>query len=73
MLGLVTTKKPRLESVGELRRRLAEAATCIPLERLALSPQCGFVSTLAGNRISREDQRMKLARVAETARLVWGQ
>jgi 5-methyltetrahydropteroyltriglutamate--homocysteine methyltransferase len=72
VLGLVTTKKPRLESVDELRRRLAEAATFIPLERLALSPQCGFASTLAGNRISPQDQRMKLARVAETARLVWG-
>jgi methionine synthase II (cobalamin-independent) len=72
VLGLVTTKKPRLESVDELRRRLTEAATYIPLERLALSPQCGFASTMAGNRISAQEQQMKLARVAETARLVWG-
>jgi 5-methyltetrahydropteroyltriglutamate--homocysteine methyltransferase len=72
VLGLVTTKKPRLESVDELRRRIEEAAKCVPLERLALSPQCGFASTLAGNRISPEDQRRKLHRVAETARLVWG-
>jgi 5-methyltetrahydropteroyltriglutamate--homocysteine methyltransferase len=72
VLGLVTTKKPRLESADELRRRIEEAAKIVPLERLALSPQCGFASTMAGNRVSAEDQRMKLARVAETARLVWG-
>jgi 5-methyltetrahydropteroyltriglutamate--homocysteine methyltransferase len=72
VLGLVTTKKPRLEAVDELRRRIEEAAKFIPLERLALSPQCGFASTLAGNRITPEDQRRKLLRVAETARLVWG-
>jgi 5-methyltetrahydropteroyltriglutamate--homocysteine methyltransferase len=72
VLGLVTTKKPRLESVDELRQRIEEAAKVIPLERLALSPQCGFASTMEGNRISPEDQRRKLARVAETARLVWG-
>ncbi|HEV8438867.1 MAG TPA: cobalamin-independent methionine synthase II family protein [Methylomirabilota bacterium] len=72
VLGLVTTKKPRLESVEELRDRIGRAAKLIPLDRLALSPQCGFASTMAGNRISPEDQRRKLARVAETARLVWG-
>jgi 5-methyltetrahydropteroyltriglutamate--homocysteine methyltransferase len=71
VLGLVTTKKPRVESVEELRRRIAEAARVIPLDRLALSPQCGFASTMAGNRLSPEDQRLKLHRVAETARLVW--
>lgn len=73
VLGLVTTKKPRLESMDELRRRIDEAASFIPLERLALSPQCGFASTMEGNRITPEDQRRKLQRVAETARLVWGQ
>ncbi len=72
VLGLLTTKKPRLESVDELRRRIDEAVEFIPLERLALSPQCGFASTLAGNRITPEDQRGKLHRVAETARLIWG-
>jgi 5-methyltetrahydropteroyltriglutamate--homocysteine methyltransferase len=72
VLGLVTTKKPRLESVNELRRRIDEAAKFLPLERLALSPQCGFASTLAGNRITPEDQGQKLHRVAETARAVWG-
>jgi methionine synthase II (cobalamin-independent) len=72
VLGLVTTKKPRLESVHELRRRIDQASTFMPRERLALSPQCGFASTMAGNRITPEEQRAKLLRVAETARLVWG-
>jgi 5-methyltetrahydropteroyltriglutamate--homocysteine methyltransferase len=72
VLGLVTTKKPRLESVDELRERIRDASRLIPLERLALSPQCGFASTMAGNRIAPEDQRKKLCRVAEAARLVWG-
>ncbi len=72
VLGLVTTKKPRLESVAELRHRIEEAARIIPLERLALSPQCGFASTMEGNRISFDDQRRKLELVATTAREVWG-
>jgi 5-methyltetrahydropteroyltriglutamate--homocysteine methyltransferase len=72
VLGLVTTKKPRLESVDELRRRIEAATKYVPLERLALSPQCGFASTLEGNRVTAADQWKKLARVAETARLVWG-
>ena len=72
VLGLVTTKKPRLESSDELRRRIEEAARLIPLERLALSPQCGFASTMEGNRISLEDQRRKLELVAKVAREVWG-
>ncbi len=72
VLGLVTTKKQRLESVDELRRRIQEAAKLVPLERLALSPQCGFASTMEGNRVSPDDQRRKLERVAETARLLWG-
>ena len=72
VLGLVTSKKPELESVAELRARIGEAAKLIPLERLALSPQCGFASTLEGNQISPEEQRLKLHRVAETSRAVWG-
>ncbi len=72
VLGLVTTKKPRLESPDELRHRIEEAARLIPLERLALSPQCGFASTMEGNRISLEDQRHKLELVATAAREVWG-
>jgi len=72
VLGLVTTKKPRLEAVDELRRRIDAAAKYVPLERLALSPQCGFASTMEGNRITPADQRAKLERVGEVARLVWG-
>jgi len=72
VLGLVTTKKPHLESIDELRRRIDAAAKHVPLERLALSPQCGFASTMEGNRVTPEDQRRKLERVAEVARLVWG-
>jgi 5-methyltetrahydropteroyltriglutamate--homocysteine methyltransferase len=72
VLGLVTTKKPRLESIDELRRRIEAAAKFVPLDRLALSPQCGFASTMEGNRLTDADQWNKLARVAETARLVWG-
>jgi 5-methyltetrahydropteroyltriglutamate--homocysteine methyltransferase len=72
VLGLVTTKKPQLESADELRRRIAEASRYVPRERLALSPQCGFASTIEGNRISPEDQRRKLELVASVAREVWG-
>ena len=72
VLGLVTTKKPLLESMEDLKRRVTEATRHMPLERLALSPQCGFASAMEGNEISPEDQRRKLRRVAETARAVWG-
>jgi 5-methyltetrahydropteroyltriglutamate--homocysteine methyltransferase len=72
VLGLVTTKSPRLETVDALRARVEEAARLLPLERLALSPQCGFASTMEGNRITPEVQQAKLHRVAETARLIWG-
>ena len=72
VLGLVTTKKPRLETAAELRQRIEEATRYIPLERLALSPQCGFASTMEGNHISPEDQRRKLELVASVALEVWG-
>ena len=72
VLGLVTTKKPRLESKAELKQRIEEASKYVPLERLALSPQCGFASTEEGNLISPADQEAKLRVVAETAREVWG-
>lgn len=72
VLGLVTTKRPDLESVDELRQRIDEAARYVPLERLALSPQCGFASTAVGNLLSEDDQRRKLELVSETARRVWG-
>jgi len=73
VLGLVTTKRGRLESQEELKRRISEAARYVPLERLGLSPQCGFASSVMGNRISPEDERRKLKLVAETARAIWGQ
>jgi len=71
VLGLVSTKKGRLESTRELEGRIAEAARVVPLERLALSPQCGFASTSEGNRLSFDEQRRKLDLVGETARRVW--
>jgi 5-methyltetrahydropteroyltriglutamate--homocysteine methyltransferase len=71
VLGLVTTKKPRLETSAELRQRIEEAASFFPLAQLALCPQCGFASTMEGNRISPEDQRQKLELVASVARQVW--
>jgi 5-methyltetrahydropteroyltriglutamate--homocysteine methyltransferase len=72
VLGLVTTKKGALETKDELKRRIDEAARIVPLERLALSPQCGFASTILGNALSEEDERRKLELVVETAREVWG-
>jgi len=72
VLGLVTTKFGELESKDYLKRRIEEAAKYVPLEQLALSPQCGFSSTVHGNKIAYEDQRKKLALVIETAREVWG-
>ena len=73
VLGLVSSKTPRMESEDVLRARIAEAAAIVPLERLALSPQCGFASTHEGNRLSPDDQRQKLELVARTARAVWGE
>jgi 5-methyltetrahydropteroyltriglutamate--homocysteine methyltransferase len=72
VLGLVTTKEPELETADQLKRRIEEASKFIPLERLALSPQCGFASTLAGNLVTVDDQRAKLRLVAQVARNVWG-
>ncbi len=72
VLGLVTTKKPDIESKADLIRRVEEASKYIPLDRLALSPQCGFASTLAGNAVTADDQKRKLALVVETARDIWG-
>jgi 5-methyltetrahydropteroyltriglutamate--homocysteine methyltransferase len=72
ILGLITTKEPELESADLLKRRLEEASEHVPLERLALSPQCGFASTLPGNLVSEEAQRAKLERLGEVAREVWG-
>jgi 5-methyltetrahydropteroyltriglutamate--homocysteine methyltransferase len=72
VLGLVSTKVPRLEDAGELARRIEEAAGFVPAENLALSPQCGFASGSVGNLITPDDQRKKLELVASTAQLVWG-
>jgi 5-methyltetrahydropteroyltriglutamate--homocysteine methyltransferase len=71
VLGLVTTKRPRLEKEEDLRRRIAEAARIVPLERLALSPQCGFASTMEGNKLTPEEQRAKLDLVGRVARSVF--
>ncbi|HKA49414.1 MAG TPA: cobalamin-independent methionine synthase II family protein [Candidatus Dormibacteraeota bacterium] len=72
VLGLVTTKKPGLEPADELMARIEEASRVVDLQRLALSPQCGFASTIEGNRIAPVVQREKLELVASTARTVWG-
>jgi 5-methyltetrahydropteroyltriglutamate--homocysteine methyltransferase len=72
VLGLVTTKVARLEDPAELLRRIGEASRYVPLENLALSPQCGFASGAAGNLITPDDQRRKLELVASTAQQVWG-
>jgi 5-methyltetrahydropteroyltriglutamate--homocysteine methyltransferase len=71
VLGLVSSKLARLESPDTLKARIKEASEFVPLERLALSPQCGFASTHEGNRISPDVQRQKLELVARVAREVW--
>ncbi|HKY10130.1 MAG TPA: methionine synthase [Candidatus Binatia bacterium] len=72
VLGLVSTKVPQLESVEDLKRRIDEAGKHVPLDQIALSPQCGFSSDVVGNLISEDDQKRKLELVVETARQVWG-
>ncbi len=72
VLGLVTTKRPELESKDDLKQRIEQASKYVPLEQLCLSPQCGFSSTVEGNRLSYEDEVAKLALVVETAEEVWG-
>ena len=72
VLGLVTTKTPRLETPTELKQRIEEASALVPLERLALSPQCGFATSVIGNRITIEDQKRKLRVICDTAKEVWG-
>ena len=72
VLGLITTKVARVETVDELRRRIDDAARYLPLEQLAISPQCGFASSLRGNLLTEEDQFRKLDVMLETAAKVWG-
>jgi 5-methyltetrahydropteroyltriglutamate--homocysteine methyltransferase len=71
VLGLISSKLPDLENAGELARRIGQAAKFFPIENLALSPQCGFASTMEGNLLTEEQQWAKLRLVVETARLVW--
>ena len=71
VLGLLTTKQGALEDAGAVETRLREAARHVPLERLAVSPQCGFASGEAGNPLTPEQQEAKLRRVATIARRVW--
>lgn len=71
VLGLVTTKRAGLEEPKDLRERISEAGRTIPLERLGLSPQCGFSSSIVGNNLSIEDQRRKLELVVQTAHSIW--
>ena len=72
VLGLISTKRPQMEAPEDLVRRIMEASRFVPLERLALSPQCGFASSIVGNNLSIEDERRKLERLCETARRIWG-
>ena len=72
VLGLVTTKVGELEKQDDLLRRIDEASKYVPIENLALSPQCGFASVEQGNLLSWDDQRRKLELVVDTARKVWG-
>lgn len=72
VLGLVTTKTSRRETPQELIARIQEASRFVPLERLALSPQCGFSTSIVGNRITVADEKRKLKVIVETAKAVWG-
>lgn len=72
VLGLISSKRPQLENGDALMRRIQQAATYVPLERLALSPQCGFASTMEGNLLTEEEQWAKMRLVMETAHRVWG-
>ncbi len=72
VLGLISSKLPQLESQDDLRRRIEEAARYVPLENLALSPQCGFASTSQGNVMTIDEEKRKLELVVDTAQKVWG-
>ncbi len=72
VLGLISSKLPSLEPPDQLRRRIDEAAQYVPLENLAISPQCGFASTAPGNLLTWDEMRRKLELVVDTARRVWG-
>ncbi len=71
VLGLITTKRPELETLESIIQRVTAASRYVPLERLGVSPQCGFASSVIGNNISAADQRRKLELVVEAARAIW--
>ena len=72
VLGLVNTKLPHLENPRDLEARIREASDFVPAERLAISPQCGFSTSIVGNRISAVDQKSKLKLLVDTAKSFWG-
>lgn len=72
VLGLISSKVPQLETQDEICRRIEEAAKYVPIDHLALSPQCGFASSASGNLLTWDEQRRKLELVASTARKIWG-
>jgi 5-methyltetrahydropteroyltriglutamate--homocysteine methyltransferase len=72
VLGLVTSKTGALESKDDIKRRIEAAAKFVPLDQLALSPQCGFASTEDGNTLTETEQWAKLRMIVEVAREVWG-
>ena len=72
VLGLVTSKRPQLESKDDIKRRIDEAAKYVPLDHLCLSPQCGFSSTVEGNVLTYDDEVAKLRLIVEVANEVWG-
>ena len=71
VLGLITSKTGKLESIEHLRRRVDEAAKFVPMEQLAISPQCGFASTHLGNLLTEDEEKKKLELVVEAARVIW--
>jgi len=71
VLGLITTKRPDLESLESVGKRVTDAGRYVPLERLDVSPQCGFASSVIGNNILEADQRRKLELVVEAAKAIW--
>ena len=71
VLGLVTTKSPRQETTQGLVARVRQAARYVSLERLAISPQCGFATSVLGNRLTVEDERRKLKVIVDAAKQVW--
>jgi 5-methyltetrahydropteroyltriglutamate--homocysteine methyltransferase len=72
VLGLISTKNAETPTADDLVRRVEAAARIVPLDRLAVSPQCGFASSVGGNPVTLADERRKLGLVAEVARRIWG-